>query len=66
MDLSCFVGRKYFLMPQLRTRKGSGTRKGGGTLRMPLGQRIADMAPLCRSGSLGDLFRAQVGYAELA
>ena len=31
---------------------------------MPL--RIADMAPLCRSGSLGDLLRAQVGHADRA
>ena len=31
---------------------------------MPLG--IADMAPLCHSGSLGDLLRAQVGHADRA
>ena len=33
---------------------------------MLLGQRIAGMATLCRSCSLGDLLGAQVGYAELA
>lgn len=33
---------------------------------MPLGQGFALMAPLRRSRSLGDLLRAQIGYAELA
>ena len=33
---------------------------------MPLAERVAHLAPLRRSGSLGDLLRAQIGHAKLA
>jgi hypothetical protein len=37
-----------------------------GALRIPLGQRFAQVAPLRRSCSLGDLLRAQIGHPERA
>ena len=39
--------------------------EGRRELGAPLGQRLAHTASLCRSRSLGDLLRAQIGYAEL-